>query len=152
MKFLSSLIVSGIFYTDVVSSYISSSRSDGYAPWTYNPESSFAKPPSNIGLDDIFREEYHAWAKRYGKSTSDESRFENFKLNFMLQMQHNKKTGQFNLLNEFGDSKSKIDFFVLYTKNIMQQNARIKYNFNVPLKLIFSYCSDRKRIRIRKER
>ena len=91
MNFVIPIIVLGIFRTDGVSSYITSSPSGGYAPWKHNPESSFAKPPSNVDLNDIFQEEYNEWAKRYGKSTSDE-RFENFKLNFMLQMQHNKKT------------------------------------------------------------
>lgn len=110
MKFLLSLIVLGIFYIDTATSYISSSSppSGGAAPWKNGAKPSFAQPPpSNIVPDDIFREEYHAWGKRYGKSTGDKARFENFKLNFMLQMQHNKKTGTFNLLNEFGDMTAK---------------------------------------------
>mmetsp|Transcript_16293 Transcript_16293/g.37704 ORF Transcript_16293/g.37704 Transcript_16293/m.37704 type:complete len:271 (-) Transcript_16293:101-913(-) len=108
MNYILSVIVLGSFRIETVSSYISSSpKSGGFAPWKHNSENSLSKPPSNIDLDDIFREEYHAWAKKYDKSTSDETRYENFKLNFMLQMQHNKKTGKFNLLNEFGDMTEK---------------------------------------------
>ena len=106
MKLILSLVVMGVFYTDSANSYISPSHLGGTVPWKKNgAKTSFVQPPSDVGLDDIFREEYLAWGKRYGKSTSDEVRFENFKVNFMLQMQHNKKTGTFNLLNEFGDSK-----------------------------------------------
>mmetsp|Transcript_106026 Transcript_106026/g.216219 ORF Transcript_106026/g.216219 Transcript_106026/m.216219 type:complete len:250 (+) Transcript_106026:171-920(+) len=106
MKFLScTLLVLGIFCVDVANSYVSSSSPTGGTGWTKN--SGFAQPPTNIDLDDIFREEYHAWAKRYGKSAVDGDRFETFKVNFMLQMQHNKKTGTFNHLNEFGDMTAK---------------------------------------------
>ena len=131
MKLLLPLIVLGIFCTDGVRPYISSSPSGGYAPWKQNSESPFAKPPSNVELDDIFREEYNEWANRYGKSKSDK-RFENFKFNFMLQMQHNKKTGTFNLLNEFGDSKSKKSN-ILYTEtpliriNILQTAFQLSH-------------------------
>jgi hypothetical protein len=108
MQLILSLVVLGIFCTDSANSYVSPSHLGGTVPWKNNgAKSSFVQPPSNVGLDDIFREEYISWGKRYGKSTSDEIRFENFKVNFMLQMQHNKKTGTFNLLNEFGDSKFK---------------------------------------------
>jgi hypothetical protein len=89
---LSTLIVS-IFCSELGNAYISST------------EKSFKQPPANIKVDDIFREEYHEWCKRYDRSVGDRIRFENFKLNFMLQMQHNKRSGTFNLLNEFGDSK-----------------------------------------------
>lgn len=99
MKLLFSILVLGTFCTDTANSYIASSPAG--AEW--NNAKSFAQPPANVEVDGIFREEYHEWAKLYGKSTSDRIRFENFKLNFMLQMQHNKKTGTFNLLNEFGD-------------------------------------------------
>ena len=107
MKVLPTSIVWSLLFATCVTSYVSYSPSGGATQWKNGAECSFTKTPSNIGLDDIFREEYYAWAKRYGKSTSDTGRFENFKLNFMLQMQHNKKTGTFNHLNEFGDSKSK---------------------------------------------
>jgi len=109
MKFHLSLIVAGFFCIEIVNSYIlSSSPSGGATPLKNGVQPSFAQTPSpNIQSDDIFRQEYHEWAKRYGKSTGDETRFENFKLNFMLQMRHNKKTGIFNLLNEFGDMTSK---------------------------------------------
>ena len=89
---LSTLIVS-IFCSELGNAYISST------------EKSFKQPPANIKVDDIFREEYHEWCKRYDRSVGDRIRFENFKLNFMLQMQHNTRSGTFNLLNEFGDSK-----------------------------------------------
>jgi len=108
MKFFLSLVVLGIFCTDSANSYISPSHLGGTVPWKNNgAKTSFVQPPSDVGLDDIFREEYLAWGNRYGKSTGDEIRFENFKVNFMLQMQHNKKTGTFNLLNEFGDMTAK---------------------------------------------
>lgn len=107
MKFLLSLTVLGIFCANNVNAYISSTPPGGAVPWKNDAKTSFAQPPANVDLDDIFREEYQAWAKHYGKSTSDSTRFENFKLNYMLQMQHNKKTGTFNHLNEFGDSKFK---------------------------------------------
>jgi hypothetical protein len=50
----------------------------------------------------MFRNEYSAWAEAHGKSTNEE-RFQIFKQNFMLQMHHNKKTGEFHDLNEHGD-------------------------------------------------
>ena len=102
MKLLFSTLFLGIFCTDTANSYVPSFPPGG--PEWKNAKS-IAQPPANAELNDVFREEYHEWAKRYGKSTGDRVRFENFKLNFMLQMQHNKKTGIFNLLNEFGDSK-----------------------------------------------
>lgn len=45
-------------------------------------ESSFAEPPTNIQVEDIFREEYRDWAKRYDKKIdmNDGARFENFKM------------------------------------------------------------------------
>ena len=110
MKLLFSILVLGTFCTDTANSYIASSPAG--AEW--NNAKSFAQPPANVEVDGIFREEYHEWAKLYGKSTSDRIRFENFKLNFMLQMQHNKKTGTFNLLNEFGDSKYKNSIVVMH--------------------------------------
>lgn len=102
MKFLLTLSVLGAFCTDSASSYISSISPGGAIPWK---KTSFAQPPTDVEVDDVFRQEYHAWAHRYGKSTTDKFRFENFKLNYMLQMQQNKRTGSFADLNEFGDSK-----------------------------------------------
>mmetsp|Transcript_13804 Transcript_13804/g.32216 ORF Transcript_13804/g.32216 Transcript_13804/m.32216 type:complete len:299 (+) Transcript_13804:93-989(+) len=52
--------------------------------------------------DKIIRREYNAWAVRYGK-TKDMKRFVIFKKNFVLQMEMNRKNGEFLLLNEFGD-------------------------------------------------
>jgi len=119
MKFLlpTSLIVC-IFCSELASAYISpSSTRTGSTSRTggHNnnnaaaaAEKKFQQIPANVEIDDIFREEYHLWSQRYGKSgtcksVEDRICYENFKLNFMLQMQHNKKTGTFNLLNEFGD-------------------------------------------------
>ncbi|OEU17121.1 hypothetical protein FRACYDRAFT_268583, partial [Fragilariopsis cylindrus CCMP1102] len=105
-SFLSTLIVS-IFCSKLGYAYISQSSSG--TGWRRHDnanagaEKSFKQPPANIKIDDIFREEYHEWCKRYGRSVGDGIRFENFKLNFMLQMQQNKRSGTFNLLNEFGD-------------------------------------------------
>ncbi|KAL3919233.1 MAG: hypothetical protein SGILL_003856 [Bacillariaceae sp.] len=67
-----------------------------------------AEPASNVQVEDIFRSEYREWGLRYGKKIDfgNEERFKNFQLNFMLQMQHNKKTGIFYLLNEYGDLTS----------------------------------------------
>jgi hypothetical protein len=107
-SFLSTLIVS-IFCSKLGNAYISQSSSG--TGWGRHDnanaaaEKSFKQPPANIEVDDIFREEYHEWCIRYGRSVGDRIRFENFKLNFMLQMQHNERSGTFNLLNEFGDSK-----------------------------------------------
>jgi len=109
---LSTSFILCIFCSELASAYTSPSSAG--TGWGHNnnavvvadAEKKFKQPPANIEIDDIFREEYQLWAKRYGKSgksVGDRSCFENFKLNFMLQMQHNKKTGTFNLLNEFGD-------------------------------------------------
>jgi len=106
MKLGFSLFLLIVSFVDSTNAYISSVPSGGTIPWTDRDRSSFVQPPSSVEVNDIFREEYHAWAKLYGKSTSDETRFENFKVNFMLQMQQNKKTGIYSHLNEFGDSKS----------------------------------------------
>jgi len=99
---------------------------DNFAPtivFSSSPSSSsknrFSKktrrPRENAQVDDIFREEYHDWAKKYGKGTGVKERFDNFKLNYMLQMQHNTRTGTFNLLNEFGDITGK-EFDELHDK------------------------------------
>lgn len=102
MKFLLTYSALATICTNSANAYITSLSQDGAAPWK---KTSFANPPANVEVDDVFRQEYKTWANRYGKSTDDEARFENFKLNYMLQMQHNKRTGQFADLNEFGDSK-----------------------------------------------
>ena len=102
MKFLLSLALLGVFCPENATSYITSLSPGGATPpWTTK---TYKQPPTNIEVDDVFREEYKTWAKLYGKETND-FRFENFKLNYMLQMQHNKKTGTFSDLNEFGDCK-----------------------------------------------
>jgi hypothetical protein len=63
--------------------------------------SQVAMPPP-IDANDVIRAEYGAWSIRYGK-TMDDRRFEIFKHNFMTQMEYNRKTGEFYLLNEYGD-------------------------------------------------
>mmetsp|Transcript_14278 Transcript_14278/g.29825 ORF Transcript_14278/g.29825 Transcript_14278/m.29825 type:complete len:236 (+) Transcript_14278:156-863(+) len=117
MKILLCILVLGICY-DAVESYVTGSSPIGRTDWlksksaindssssSYQPSS--VHSPTQVAVDDIFREEYDEWASRHGKSTADTRRFETFKRNFMLQMQHNKKTGIFKLLNEFGDMTEK---------------------------------------------
>jgi len=53
-------------------------------------------------VDGIIRREYSAWAIRHVK-VKDVKRFDIFKRNFILQMEMNRKNGEFFLLNEFGD-------------------------------------------------
>ncbi|KAG7373167.1 cathepsin propeptide inhibitor domain I29 [Nitzschia inconspicua] len=114
-------LVSAIFASLILPTaegYISPAPHGGWDPNKHNPRTqknppcsdnasmpTFIEPPTNVQVEDIFREEYHDWAKRYGKKVdmNDAERFENFKVNFLLQMQHNKKTGIFYLLNEYGD-------------------------------------------------
>lgn len=50
----------------------------------------------------IIRREYGAWLKRYDKVRSTK-RFAIFRRNFITQMEMNRKSGQFFLLNEYGD-------------------------------------------------
>lgn len=145
MKFISSVAFMGALCTKRASSYISSIPPFGAANPNWK-KTSFAQPPANVDVDDVFRDEYHAWAKHYGKETN-EFRFQNFKLNYMLQMQHNKKTKTFNELNEYGDCKLLIPFF--------QQELSLTIDFHCLSKtliqdlttLFLFYCSDRKRIR-----
>jgi hypothetical protein len=61
-------------------------------------------PPDEdkVNLDDIIRTEYHKWSIRHGK-VKEAERFVIFKQNFALQMESNRNTGEFFLLNEFGD-------------------------------------------------
>ena len=61
-------------------------------------------PPveDTINLDGIIRTEYHKWSIRHGK-VKEAERFEVFKQNFALQMESNRNTGEFFLLNQFGD-------------------------------------------------
>ena len=66
-----------------------------------------AKPRDDeISIDataeGIIRREYGAWLKRYDKVRSTK-RFAIFKRNFIAQMEMNRKSGQFFLLNEYGD-------------------------------------------------
>lgn len=124
MKFLL-LSVLTIIGTNSANAYITSLNQEGAAPWKKN---SFASPPANVELDDVFRQEYQAWANQYGKSTDDETRFENFKLNYMLQMQQNKRTGQFAELNEFGDSKFVLEKSRLFEISVLIWNIKISHN------------------------
>jgi hypothetical protein len=61
-------------------------------------------PPveDKVNLDDIIRTEYHKWSIRHGK-VKEAERFVIFKQNFALQMESNRNTGEFFLLNQFGD-------------------------------------------------
>lgn len=52
--------------------------------------------------DGIIQREYNAWVVRHGKVRSIK-RFEIFRRNFILQMEMNRRNGDFFLLNEFGD-------------------------------------------------
>lgn len=107
MKLLYFILTLGACSCYTAQAYVTGSSPLGKAEWLKNTgaKSTFAPPPVNKDVNDIFLEEYHSWANRYGKSTSDLDRFEIFKVNFLLQMQHNKKTGTFRHLNEYGDSK-----------------------------------------------
>lgn len=100
MKFLLSALVAVAFTVQTIDGYVSpippSSQATSWTP------RSFAQAPVSIDVEGIFRNEYIEWAKTHGKSM-DEERFQIFKQNFMLQMQHNKKTGEFHDLNEHGD-------------------------------------------------
>jgi hypothetical protein len=58
--------------------------------------------PAPLNLDEIIRAEYDAWAFRHSK-TKDDARYQIFRSNFIEQMEWNRKTGNFYLLNEFGD-------------------------------------------------
>mmetsp|Transcript_4415 Transcript_4415/g.8136 ORF Transcript_4415/g.8136 Transcript_4415/m.8136 type:complete len:362 (+) Transcript_4415:2-1087(+) len=75
------------------------------SPTILDPTSSTNKP-ANVDVDDIIRAEYEAWADRHGK-TKERKRYEIFRANFIHQMDFNRKTGQFYLLNEFGDLTAK---------------------------------------------
>lgn len=93
-------------------------KPSSFSPSQWNPETSVApkvqqKPSSSdisgpiimppaVDVDEIIRAEYVAWSFRYGKVKED-SRYKIFKHNFMLQMEYNRQTGEFYLLNEFGD-------------------------------------------------
>jgi hypothetical protein len=65
-------------------------------------------------IDGIIRREYSAWTKRHGKVKNDK-RFKIFNRNFVLQMEMNRKNGEFYLLNEFGDL-SEEEYFSLLQK------------------------------------
>ncbi|KAL3904401.1 MAG: hypothetical protein SGILL_010085 [Bacillariaceae sp.] len=58
--------------------------------------------PIAFDVDEIIRAEYDAWCFRYEKTKQDK-RFQIFRSNFIQQMEFNRKTGQFFLLNEYGD-------------------------------------------------
>mmetsp|Transcript_34571 Transcript_34571/g.81503 ORF Transcript_34571/g.81503 Transcript_34571/m.81503 type:complete len:357 (+) Transcript_34571:77-1147(+) len=66
------------------------------------PEFEEQKLDVDASVEATIRREYGAWAIRYGK-VKDENRFEIFKKNFILQMEMNRRNGQFFLLNEYGD-------------------------------------------------
>lgn len=97
------LVISAIWASLVVqmaSAYISSAPHGGWDPnqhkrkrtpsTSISPDeasssssSSFTQPPTNVQVEDIFREEYRDWAKRYGKKADEAEgaeRFDNFKL------------------------------------------------------------------------
>jgi hypothetical protein len=103
MKFLLSFAVALALTTTASHGYVSPSPPHEShvttAPWT---PKSLAQPPARVDVEGIFRNEYNEWAATHGKPT-DEARFQIFKQNYMLQMQHNKKTGEFHDLNEHGD-------------------------------------------------
>jgi hypothetical protein len=49
------------------------------------PKQCHQEPPANLDVEDIFREEYRDWAKRYGKKfdidhSIDDPKYNNFKL------------------------------------------------------------------------
>ena len=58
--------------------------------------------PQPLDVDVVIRAEYDAWTARFGKKKEDK-RYDIFRANFIAQMEWNRKTGQFYLLNEFGD-------------------------------------------------
>jgi hypothetical protein len=100
MKFLLSALAAAALAVKAVDGYVSPTPHSSQATaWT---PKSFAQAPVTVDVEGMFRNEYIAWAKSHGKTT-DEARFQIFKQNFMLQMQHNKKTGEFHDLNEHGD-------------------------------------------------
>jgi hypothetical protein len=87
--------------------------SPSYGTTEWNPKSFLPKvsirplgetPPveDTVNLDDIIRTEYHKWSIRHGK-VKEAERFVIFKQNFALQMESNRNTGEFFLLNQFGD-------------------------------------------------
>uniref|UniRef100_A0A7S4EGC2 Cathepsin propeptide inhibitor domain-containing protein n=1 Tax=Pseudo-nitzschia australis TaxID=44445 RepID=A0A7S4EGC2_9STRA len=75
----------------------------------------------DTNADGIIRREYSAWTQRHGK-VKDEKRFEIFRKNFILQMEMNRKNGQFFLLNEFGDLTKDEYIFMLKSS----QESKIK--------------------------
>lgn len=127
-KFLISRLFVCVIGVTVVSAYIDDSmmRKYGRKPSSFSPSQwyhespvppkvqlqprttntrSYTNPvivPPVVDVDEIVRAEYVAWSFRYGK-TKDDRRYEIFKHNFMTQMEYNRKTGEFYLLNEFGD-------------------------------------------------
>jgi predicted DNA-binding transcriptional regulator AlpA len=56
------------------------------------------------GSDVMFiRSEYNAWLQRYGKTSANESRYSNFKANFLALQEHERQTGKSLMMNEFAD-------------------------------------------------
>jgi hypothetical protein len=67
----------------------------------------------------VIRAEYDAWSIRFGK-TKEDKRYQIFRANFITQMEWNRKTGQFYLLNEFGDMTTE-EYY-----NVMNQSPPIQ--------------------------
>lgn len=100
MKFLLSPLIAAVLAVNTVHGYVFPTPNGSQATaWT---PKSFAQAPPKVDVEGMFRNEYIEWAKTHSKSTNEE-RYQVFKQNFMLQMQHNKKTGGFHDLNEHGD-------------------------------------------------
>lgn len=60
---------------------------------------------SSLGIDEtIVRQEYEKWLDRYDK-VADETRYPQFKKNFLIQFKNDLASGEFYTLNEFGDCK-----------------------------------------------
>jgi hypothetical protein len=66
---------------------------------------------TSLGIDEvIIRQEYIKWLARYEK-TADSSRYPQFKINFLLQFQHDMNDGTFYMLNEFADCTEGMVYF-----------------------------------------
>ena len=58
---------------------------------------------ASLGVEEIMiRQEYEKWLARYDK-VADETRYPQFKKNFLVQFQNDLETGVFYTLNEYGD-------------------------------------------------
>mmetsp|Transcript_20223 Transcript_20223/g.41484 ORF Transcript_20223/g.41484 Transcript_20223/m.41484 type:complete len:316 (+) Transcript_20223:110-1057(+) len=112
---IATILVSAEAYIDEHTAF--RPKSSPFATTDWSPKSFAPRPRINplgepaitddrINVDSnvegIIRREYSAWAVRHGKVKNDE-RFEIFKKNFVVQMEMNRKNGEFFLLNKFGD-------------------------------------------------